>query len=62
MEYPYTEDAVLDFIDDYERAWGVAVPYNDAYLMLTLYDGLCLLLERYEGDHEGDCLPLRMMR
>lgn len=62
MGYGYPEDAVWDFIEDYEHEYSVSVPFDDALLMLHLFDSLCVLLERYEGDDgRGDCLPLRMM-
>jgi hypothetical protein len=62
MSELYSEDVVQDFIEDYEDEYGVTVPQDDAFLMLSLFDSLCVLLERYEGDDgKGDCLPLRMI-
>jgi len=55
MGYGYPEEAVQDFIEDYEEMWGVALPFEDALLMMSLYDGLAVLFEKYagEGDDEG---------
>ena len=53
---------VEEFIDDYEDAWGVRVPFDDAVLMLSLHDGLCILLEKYAGDDDDDCPPWWMIR
>jgi len=50
MEYGYPEAVVREFIDDYERDWGVRVPFHDAVLLLSLYDGLCVLLGKYGSD------------
>jgi len=57
----YPKDVVQDFIDDYQDAWGVEVPVDDAFLILSLFDSLTILLEKYEGDCGGGYLPLRMM-
>lgn len=50
MGYGYPEEVVRDFIDDYEDEWGVKLPFGDALLILSLYEGLSALLLKYEGD------------
>ena len=62
MGYGYPEEVIQDFIDDYQEEYNITLPFDDALRMLSLFDGLCALLEKYEGDDgRGDCLPLRMM-
>jgi hypothetical protein len=52
MGYGYPEDVVQDFIEDYEEEWGVILPFGDALLMMSLFDGLTALLEKYEGSED----------
>jgi hypothetical protein len=49
MGYGYPEEVVYDFIDDYREEWDVTLPFGDALLMLSLFDGLSALLEKYHG-------------
>ncbi len=49
MGYGYPEEVVYDFIDDYREEWGVMLPFRDALLMMSLFDGLSALIEKYEG-------------
>lgn len=58
MGYGYPEEVVRDFIEDYEEMWGVTPPFEDALLMMSLYDGLAALLEKYEGDVDNDGWPM----
>jgi hypothetical protein len=60
MSYAYPAEVVQDFIEDYEDEWGVALPFEDAVLMLSLHDGLSALLEKYEGEADDDS-PLATM-
>jgi hypothetical protein len=50
MGYSYPEKVVWEFIDDYEAEWGVVLPFRDAILILSLFDGLTALLEKYDAD------------
>jgi len=61
----YPEDVVMDFVEDYEENWCVRIPFDDAVLIMSLYDGLHMLLEKYAGDDECQathCLAKRMIR
>lgn len=49
MGYGYPEEVVYDFIEDYQEEWGVALPFQDALLMMSLFDGLSALFEKYDG-------------
>ena len=53
MGYGYPEKVVWDFIDDYEAEWGAVLPFGDAVLIMSLFDGLSALLEKYGGDIEA---------
>jgi hypothetical protein len=41
---------VVDFINDYERDFGVELPFEAACRMLVLYDMLYELFEEYGGE------------
>lgn len=59
MDYPSKQE-VQDLIEDYERDFGVRMPFEDARKMLVFYDGLCALFEKhggYAGGYEMPALP-----
>lgn len=46
-----------DFIEDYEEQWGVRLIPEDAILMMSLFDGLSVLMDRYGEDDRDDWCP-----
>jgi hypothetical protein len=60
MDTGYPEGVVQDFIEEFEAEWGVRVPRTDALLMMCLFDGLAILLEKYGADEDA-YMPFQMM-
>lgn len=46
----HEEKDLQAFVSDYERDFGVVVPPEDADRILTLYDELCFLFDKYSPE------------
>ena len=50
MEYePATQD-IHDLMSDFERDFGIPLPFKDASRMLVLYEELCELFAKYSEE------------
>lgn len=52
-----TDEAVYELMADFERDFGVHLPFDDASRLLILYDEICMLFEKHlpaedQGRHD----------